>query len=63
MTKQAWVVGLYDNNFNMIKPLRYIVGTYERAEEVCEVLSHHNPRKIIMFDRADGSRICQNLCR
>jgi len=46
-----WTVGIYNNEFELVKPLMYVKGTYEKAEEVCELLQHHHPKKIIMFDR------------
>lgn len=52
MSKMQWVVSIYNNNFDVVKPIRYVVGTYEKAEKVCEILQHKNPKKIIMFDHA-----------
>ena len=47
-----WTVGIYDKNYNMIKPIKLVVGTFGRACKVCEVLQvkHNNPN--IMFEEA-----------
>ena len=52
MKKTKWVIGIYNKQFEFIKPLKTIVGTYEQADKACEVLQTRHSKLIIMFDYA-----------
>ena len=52
MKNQSWIVSIYNDNFDVIKPLRFVVGSFEKAEKTCQILQHHHPKKNIMFDHA-----------